>query len=56
MKILLIRDGSLLDEDNLKLISEMAFDSGVQIWIEKVTTDSEACSVIIHDGSIKEKE
>ena len=56
LKILLIRDGSLLDEDNLKLISEMAFDSGVQIWIEKVTTDSEACSVIIHDGSIKEKE
>ena len=56
LKILLIRDGSLLDEDNLKAVSEMAFDSGCQIWIEKVTTDSKACSVIIHDGSIKETE
>ena len=56
LKILLIRDGSLLDEDNLKLISEMAFDSGHQIWLEKVSTDAEACSVIISDGNIQEAE
>ena len=55
LKILLIRDGSLLDEDNLKAISEMAFDSGHQIWLERVGEGDE-CSVIIHDGSMKEVE
>ena len=53
LKILLIRDGSLLDEDNLKAISEMAFDSGHQIWLERVSTDADECSVIISDGNIQ---
>jgi len=53
LKILLIRDGSLLDEDNLKAISEMAFDSGHQLWLERVGEGDE-CSVIISDGSVKE--
>ena len=53
LKILLIRDGSLLDEDNLKAVSEMAFDSGCQVWIERVGEGSE-CSVVIEDGSVKE--
>lgn len=55
LKILLIRDGSLLDDDNLKLISEMAFDSDTQVWLEKVSTDPKACSVIISDGNIQEE-
>ena len=54
LQILLIRNGSLLDEDNLKAISEMAFDSDHQIWLERVSTDAEACSVIISDGNIQE--
>jgi len=53
LQILLIRNGSLLDEDNLKLISEMAFDSGHQLWLERVG-EGEECSLIIHDGSVKE--
>jgi len=54
LKILLIQGGSLLDGDNLKAISEMAFDSGHQIWLEVVSTDHEKCSVIISDGSVEE--
>ena len=53
LKILLIRDGSLLDSNNLKAISEMAFDSGHQIWLERVSEGDE-CSVVIEDGSVKE--
>ena len=53
LKVLLIRDGSLLDKTNLKLIQDMAFDSGHQIWIERVSTGEE-CSIIIEDGNIKE--
>lgn len=53
LKVLLIRDGSLLDEDSLKMVSEMAFDSGAQVWLERVSTGEE-CSIIISDGNVQE--
>lgn len=49
LKVLLIRDGSLLDEKNLKLVAQMADESGHQIWLERVGKGKE-CSVIIKDG------
>ena len=53
LKVLLIRDGSLLDEASLELIAEMARDNGAQVWIERVGHGAE-CSVIIEDGSVLE--
>ena len=52
LKILLIRDGSLLDEDNLKMVAEMAEEEGGQLWLERVGEGKE-CQVIIEDGRIK---
>jgi hypothetical protein len=52
LKILLIRDGSLLDEDNLKMVAEMAEKEGGQLWLERVSEGSEV-SVIIEDGMVK---
>ncbi len=52
LKVLLIRDGSLLDEDNLALIAKMAGEAGGQVWLERVTQGKEA-SVIIEDGMVK---
>jgi DNA repair exonuclease SbcCD ATPase subunit len=52
LKVLLIRDGSLLDENNLKLLAAMATESDAQVWIERVSTGSEV-SVIIEDGRVK---
>jgi DNA repair exonuclease SbcCD ATPase subunit len=52
LKVLLIRDGSLLDESNLKLLTEMADTENCQIWLERVSTGSEV-SVIIEDGRVK---
>jgi hypothetical protein len=52
LKVLLIRDGSLLDENNLKLIAEMVEKAGAQIWIERVGKGEE-CHVIIEDGKVK---
>ena len=52
LKVLLIRDGSLLDDNNLKVIAEMADKSGHQIWLERVGKGKE-CSVIIEDGMVK---
>ena len=53
LKILLIRDGSLLDGDNLSLIARMAEEEGAQVWLERVGEGKEV-SVIIEDGSVKE--
>lgn len=51
LRVLLIREGSLLDEDNLRLIAEMAATNDAQVWIERVSKGSE-CQVIIEDGEI----
>lgn len=52
LKIMHIRDGSLLDEESFQLISDMANASDTQIWIELVGKRKE-CSVIIEDGYIQ---
>jgi len=52
LKILLIRDGSLLDADSLRLVAEMAEAHDAQIWIERVGQGKE-CSVIIENGAVK---
>jgi len=53
LRVTLIRDGSLLDEGNLKLIADMAEAAGAQVWLERVGEGQE-CSVIIEDGAVKE--
>lgn len=52
LKVLLIREGSLLDEDNLKLVAEMAEAAGAQVWAEKV--GKEGVGIIIEDGEIQD--
>lgn len=53
LRVLLIRDGSLLDEDSLKLLSELAAKADAQVWLERVGTDA-ATSVVIEDGAVLE--
>lgn len=52
LKVILIRDGSLLDADNLKVIEEMARDKDFQVWIEKVD-DTGKLGIYIEDGEVK---
>lgn len=52
LKVILIRDGSLLDKDNLKVVEEMAKDKDFQVWIESVD-DSGKVGIYIEDGEIK---
>lgn len=56
LKILLVRDGALLDSENLALIAEMATAAGAQVWLEAMreSPSGDACSVFISDGSIVE--
>lgn len=52
LKLMFIRDGSLLDANSLKQVEKIAIDTGTQIWIERVSQGSE-CSIIIEDGHVK---
>ena len=52
LKILLLRDGSLLDEDHLKMLAKWAENNEVQVWLETVSEGKE-CQVIIEDGRVK---
>ena len=49
LKVILIRDGSLLDEDSLQVVRDMATDAGAQVWLERVGADDNV-SVVIEDG------
>jgi len=50
--VILVRDGSLLDDESLAVITEMATERGYQVWIERVGDGAE-CTVVIEDGSVR---
>jgi DNA repair exonuclease SbcCD ATPase subunit len=51
LRILLIRRGSDLDPDSLKLVADMAQEADAQVWLETSRTDAPV-SVIMDDGRI----
>lgn len=51
LKVLLVRDGSLLDEKSLAMVAEMATAADAQVWVERVGKGAE-CAVIIEDGHV----
>lgn len=51
LRVMHIRDGSLLDDRSLDLISRMAEANDFQVWIERVGTKDEG-AVIISDGEV----
>lgn len=53
LRVLLIRDASLLDQDSLKLVAEMAQAAGGQVWCEMVS-DGIGVGIVIEDGMVKE--
>lgn len=51
LRVIRITDGSLLDVENMALISEMAAENDFQVWIERVD-ESGTCGVVIEDGQV----
>lgn len=49
LKVLLIRDASLLDEKSMAMIGEMATAADAQLWIERVGHGKE-CSIVMEGG------
>ena len=51
LKVLRIKDGSLLDQSNRKIINDMIHDKDYQLWFETVGVDSEV-GILIEEGEI----
>jgi hypothetical protein len=52
LRVLLIRDGSLLDSDSMDAIAKMATEADYQVWVERVG-EGDASAVVIEDGLVK---
>lgn len=52
LKLIIIKDGSLLDKDNLSIIAEMSKGKDFTVFVEKVD-DSGKLGIYIEDGEIK---
>jgi putative cofactor-binding repeat protein len=51
LRVLRIKDGSLLDEKNRKIIYDRIKDNDFQLWYESVSTDR-SVGIYIEDGEI----
>lgn len=50
--VILVRDGSLLDDDSFRQLAELAAEKGLQVWIERVG-EGDGAGIIIEDGAVR---
>lgn len=55
IRVILANDASLLDEDNMQIIEEMADDQDYQVWLEIVDSSGEV-GFYIEEGSLRIKD
>ena len=55
LRVMIVKDGSLLDDDALAVLAGVARNKGMQVWIERVGSDRHT-SVVIEDGCVAEGE
>ncbi len=51
LRVIRVRDGSLLDEDSMKMLEEMANGQDFQVWIERVDGSGKT-GFVLEDGSL----
>lgn len=51
MRVILIADGAVLDDDNMRHVRQMAEAGGFQVWIERVAATDASC-IVIEDGTV----
>lgn len=52
IRVVLIRDASLLDDDSMSIVAKMADEAGAQVWMERVG-DRDPGAVVIEDGGLR---
>ncbi len=50
LRVLLVRDGSLLDDESMKLLADLAAEADAQVWLERVGASD--LGVVIEDGEV----
>lgn len=53
VRVILVRDASLLDDDSMALLAELAAKHDAQVWLERVD-DSSPGAIVIENGEVKE--
>ena len=53
LRIVLVRDGSLLDAASLAIVAEWADANKMQVWLERVADPKDGVGVVIEDGMVK---
>lgn len=51
LRVIRIKDGSLLDDDSMDVLRAMAAEHDFQVWIERVS-DNDPIAVVIEDGEV----
>lgn len=54
LRVLIMAEGSLLDDDTMSVIRDMVTEHDFQLWIEKVSSDGKGCSLVIKEGRVAE--
>lgn len=55
LRVIRVRDGSLLDEESMKLLGQMADARDYQVWVERVDGSGKV-GFVLEDGHVKEQE
>ncbi|HEU4344375.1 MAG TPA: hypothetical protein VFU31_22675, partial [Candidatus Binatia bacterium] len=53
VRVILVRDASLLDDRSMELVAKMAAEHDMQFWLERVSDDAPG-AIVIEDGAVKE--
>jgi hypothetical protein len=53
LRVVLIREASLIDSDGMELIRQIAEARGFQVWAERVQPSGTGPSILIEDGTVK---
>jgi len=54
LRVMFIREGSVLDQQNLRLLMELADEHGAQLWVERVGEGAEV-AIVIEDGQVVDR-
>lgn len=55
LRVLIVKDGALLDDESMKIVAEMAEANDCQIWLETVASDRPS-ALVIEDGRVRGEE
>jgi hypothetical protein len=55
LRVIRVRDGSLLDADGMQLLARMADENDCQVWIERVIADSPVAFEMVA-GRVRKRE